>query len=489
MDNNNLKPKSIGGVSFKDEPANGYQPSYQDQSSKPQGGGNSSGPDKSLIVCWVLGAIAVILLIVLIVAIVKKNSSNGDGKESTNTEAGVTGDEDGTTEGKTEGTTETDTKETTEESTDTEVTTEQTTAASAYEYVAPSQFSGDWRDFQISINDVYYQFPFPYPVLETTGWTIDNAPTQIGSGKSEAVFATSSVSGKKFMFYVTNPYATGQAPENCLVTGLLIESDCTEDEVKLADTIVFLTATKSDFKTTFGAPDFVQDYEDMEYVYYSTDDATGNLELKVDSNEVCYEIYIENLAMPEGLAASTDIPTEAPDINSSYVAPTGPSADVADSIITIDGYNYKLPCPVSEFTKNGWMVETMTDEYINANSNTLSALEKNGEKFFCTITNYTDDTIYTANGMVTMIDAYDEYSKNVEIVFPGNISLTGNASDFEAAYGGYEEFVCDRDDEYEGLYYNVYIPLDDNESIFIWLECDYNTGDILEYQYEYDNYD
>lgn len=479
MENNNLKPKSIGGISFKDEASGGYQNSYQNQISQAPAGGNSSGNNnnnKKGILWAIIGAVALILLIVLIIVLVKKNDSTDDNKENTTTEAGV--DE------TTEGTTEADTEETTEG------TTEQTTEASAYEYTAPTQFSGDWTDFQISINDVYYQFPFPYYVLGANGWVIDNAPSTVGSGETEIVFAASPHSGKDFMFYVTNPNATAQPLDNCLVTGLLIESDCTEDVVKLADNIVFLTATKSDFKAAFGAPDFVQEYEDMEYVSYITDDYKGSLELEVDANELCYKISIENMAMPEGLEVSTEIPTEAPDINSAYQAPAGPSTDIADSIITIDGYNYMLPCPVSEFTKNGWMMETMTEEYINAESRIISAFEKDGEKFFCTITNYTDDTIYTANGMVTRIDAYDDYAKAVEIVFPGNIALTGNASEFEALYSGHENYACDKDDEYETLCYSVTVFLDEDghESVFIWVDCDYATGEILEYMYEYNKY-
>lgn len=482
MDNNNLKPKSIGGISFTDEVPKPNQSSYQHQTSRPQGGGNSSGPNKSVMVCWILGAIALVLIIVLIVAIVKKNGSSDDDNKTTGTETTVTEDN-----GKTEDTTEADTKETTEETTENTTATGNTQAG--YEYIAPTQFSGNFRDFQISINGVYYQFPFPYSVLGANGWVIDNAPTEVGSGETEIVFAASPHSGKDFMFYVTNPNATSQPLNNCLVTGLMLESDCTEDEVKLADNIVFLTATKDDFKNAFGAPDFVQEYEDMEYVSYYTDDYEGSLELEVDANKLCYKIYIENMAIPEGLETSVDIPTEAPEINASYVAPTGPSTDVADSIITIDGYNYKLPCPVSEFTKNGWTIETKSEDYIYGNSKILSALEKDGEKFFCTITNYNDDTIYTVNGMVTMIDAYDDYSKVIEIVFPGNIALSGNASQFEAAYSGYESYVCERDDEYETLCYNVSVPLSgDNESIFIWIDCDYTTGEILEYQYEYNDY-
>ncbi len=486
MDNNNLKPKSIGGITFKDEPAKSPQQSYQSQSSQLQGGGKSSGGNNAIL--WVIiGILSVALLIAIIILIVKDKDSSKDKKEEITTEATTSeeGKTDATTEAGTDATTEAKPEETTSAST--EGTTTGNTQASGYEYVAPTAFSGDWRDFQISINDVYYQFPFPYTVLGANGWVIDNAPANIGSGDTEIVFAASPHSGKDFIFSVTNPSATSQTIEKCLVTALMIESDCTEDVVKLADNIVFLTATKDDFKATFGAPDFVQEYEDMEYVSYYTDDLYGSLELEVDSNKVCYKIYIENMAMPENLEVDTEISSTPPEINAAYQAPTGPSTDVADSIITIDGYNYQLPCPVSEFTKNGWKMETMTEEYINADSWTLSAFEKDGEKFFCEITNYTDDTIYTANGMVTMIDAYDEYAKNIEIVFPGNIALTGNASEFEALYSGYENYACDKDDEYETLCYNVTVFLDPDghKSIFIWLDCDYNTGEILEYQYEY----
>lgn len=485
MDNNNFKPKEIGGVSFKDEPAKGYQQSYQ--SSQPQGGGGKPSGGNNMMLWIIIGVLAVALLVVIVILVVRDKDSSKDKKEGTTIEATTSeeGKTDATTEAGTDATTEANTGDTTEATTATATT--EATQTGAYEYIAPTAFSGDWTDFQISINDVYYQFPFPYPILAANGWVVDNGPSTVGSGDTELVFAASPHSGKDFIFSVTNPSATAQSIDNCLVTGLMIDSDCNEDVVKLADNLVFLTATKADFKATFGAPDFVQEYEDMEYVSYITDDYMGALDMEMDSNGVCYEITIENKSLPEGLAVNTEITTDAPEINASYVAPTGPSTDVTDSIITIDGYNYKLPCPVSEFTKNGWTMETMTDEYINSNSWTLSAFEKDGEKFFCEIKNYTDDTIYTANGMVCMIDAYDDYAKSVEIVFPGNIALTGNASEFEAAYSGYENFTCDKDDEYETLCYNVTVFLDPegHESIFIWLDCDYNTGEILEYQYEF----
>ena len=287
MDNNNLKPKSIGGVSFKEEPANGYQPSYQNN--QPQGGGNSSGNNNNTILWIIVGVLAVALLVVIVVLIVKKKDSSGDKTEEITTEA--TTSEEATTENTA------DTQGTTEAST--EATTQQVATGSSYEYVAPTSFSGDWTDFQISINDVYYQFPFPYYVLNANGWVIDNAPTSVGSGETEIVFAASPHSGKDFTFYVTNPNATAQPIDGCIVTGLLIESDCTEDVVKLGDNLVFLTATKSDFKAAFGAPDWVQEYGDMEYVSYITDDYKGTLDMEMDANGLCYEIAIENMAMPE----------------------------------------------------------------------------------------------------------------------------------------------------------------------------------------------
>lgn len=485
MENNNLKPKSIGGVSFNEEPAQAYQPSYQYQGGQGQGGNTpSGGNNKWGILCAVLGVVVAILIIVLIVVIIKKNdSSDEDKKEKTTTEATVDEDDD-----EDDDTTEEITEDDTEEPA--EVTTEYVATGSTYEYIAPTELSGDWRDFQISINDVCYQFPFPYYVLEANGWIISDAPQQIPSGESEFISATSPVSGKDFMFDVTNPQTTSQPIENCFVTALIVESDCTEDVIKLAEDIVFLEAVKQDFLNTFGAPDWAYVDGDMEYLSYYTDDWNGTLDLELDADKVCYRISIENLAMPEGIEVEMEISAEAPDINASYVAPTGPSTELTDNIITIDGYNYKLPCPVSEFTKNGWTLETMTDEYISSNSNILSAFEKDGEKFFCTIANYTDDTIYTYNGMVTLIDVFAGYSDKVEIVFPGDIEIGDNASEFEALYSGYENYECDKDDEYESLNYSVTVAFDEyaNEGVFIWVDCNYATGEIIEYMYEYFNY-
>ena len=130
----------------------------------------------------------------------------------------------------------------------------------------------------------------------------------------------------------------------------------------------------------------------------------------------------------------------------------------------------------------------MTEETLTGGSMTYSAFERDGDKFFCMIRNFTDNTIFTYNGMVTLIDCVEGYCDGIEIVFPGNIKIGDLGSDFEALYGHMENYSCDKDDEFEDLSYNVYFPLDDNyyQNIYIWVDCDYDTGVITDYSYEYE---
>lgn len=488
--NNNLKPQSIGGISFNEEPPRQqYQQNYQSQGNMSQG--TSLPPDKNnkwIIMCVVLAVLAVILLIILISVIVKKDDSSDDKDDKTTIEAT---DEDDN-EDDDEDDEDEDTEEIVEDTTESTLeTTEEYVPESSYEYVAPTAFSGEWTDFQVSINDKYYQFPMPYQVLEADGWIVDYDPGDVDSGDGIYVEIESPVTGHLFTFYVTNPYTTSQPAENCFVTGFEVDETCTEDVIKLSDNITFLSSSKQDFQSEFGAPDYAGEYDDgTEYIDYSTDDFEGYMDITLNQDGIFSKLMMENLAMPEGLEISQDISTEAPEINASYVAPMGPSTDIYDNIITVDGDYYKLPCPVSEFTKNGWEIESMTEEIISGGSLVYSAFERDGEKFFCMIRNYTGDTIYTFNGMVTMIDCTEGYADGIEIVFPGNIKIGDPASSFEAVYAGLEGYSCDNDSEYESLSYSFWATINEDtyENINIYVDCDYETQIITQYTYEYNNY-
>ena len=207
------------------------------------------------------------------------------------------------------------------------------------------------------------------------------------------------------------------------------------------------------------------------------------MEIETNLDGVISAVRFVNTKEPEGFEIDAgQISTEAPDINSLYVAPTGPSTDRFDDIITIDGYNIQLPVPVTELTAQGWTLDTATDDYISGNSFTWTSMEKNGEKIDVTLRNYTSDSILPVNAYITEITVDVTYC-SLEVIFPGGLKAGDTGDAFAAVYSDLGEDYYTADEE--GDYYSVYNYDEEDVSKRIYVYMNYDdTGIIDSYSYE-----
>lgn len=420
----------------------------------------------------VLGIVAAIILVAIIILIV----SGGKDKDK---------DKDKTTE---ETTTEADTEEPgdTEDPDDTTESTEDPDEPElpGYTYEWPSELSDDWHDYQISIDGTIYQFPLPYSEWESKGWRADYLPTYIAANTYD--YTTFYNDNMELTVYIANFALNEASVDECFVIGIDIDGDYDEisenAEIILPGNLIYGESTGTDVKTVCGAPDYF--YEDDEGTYksydYVGDTYEDGLEIETDENDVIKDIRFINSKAPEGVEISaSDISTEPPAINELYVAPTGPSTDRFDDIITLDGFSVKLPVPMSELINAGWTLDTATDDYLAGNSYTWTSMEKNGEKIDITLVNYTPNAILPINAYVTEITVDISYC-SLEVLFPGGIKVGDPGTTFESLYGDLgDDYIADE----EGDYYSVYSSGDPYRHIYAYMDYD-DSGLIDSYTYE-----
>ena len=368
---------------------------------------SDSGESKSkkgLVIALVCIAIAAIIVAVTII-IVASNKKDKDKK--TTTEISTTS------------------------STDTGTTTE-TVEPQGYQW--PETLSDSWTDYQIKIDGVIYELPIKYSDFMSQGWSTDSAPSSVGSGQSQSVDVN--INGLEVSIEVANYALTEQSIDECYVVSLcfLEYNDCSGNhEIYFPGNLEWKVSGTEDVKKAYGAPDYIDDDNDYQQytMVYSNEEYDSGYSLCVDkTNDTVLYFGLYNSEVPEEVDIDpSQMSNEPPAINSEYVAPSGPSENIYDGIITLDGVNYLLPCPVSEFTANGWKISNRVDDVIYANSSCSTELEKDGSKISISIDNYTSNSIIPVNGYVSCVSVEPEYC-SLEVVFPGGITCGAHESVF-----------------------------------------------------------
>lgn len=343
-----------------------------------------------------------------------------------------------------------------------------------YTYEWPTALSDDWLDYTISINGTIYDLPMPYGEFKAQGWEADYLSTSVAANSYD--YTTFTKDGIEMQVLLIN-YGLKEVPvEQSFVAGFSIDPDwydvSSNTTIELAGGIKWMEATESDIKKAYGAPDYTYtgDYDGEAYTTmdYADDEYRSGMDFELNADGKLYSISIADVSVPDGLNVdAADIDTAPPEINSYYVAPTGPSTDLYDHIITInETEHYKLPVPVSEFTANGWILDTATDDYIAGESSVYTYIEKDGEKIYVRIMNYTTDALLPVNGYITYISADLDYFKT-PISFPGGYAMGDHYSSFEAVFG-------DKGDDYD---------FDDSYSSFISLDYSCYDEDVVGVDY------
>lgn len=398
--------------------------------------------NKGMIIGIVCGVLAVVAIIAIILLVKGKDKDPNTTEKSTEV----------TTASPTDGTTET---------VGPNVPDVPDVPAAAWQ--CPTEVSDRWQDYTFAVNGEVYALPMPYKIVMDRGWIADSIPQSIPAG--DTAYFTITLNGLEAYAIVVNYSLSATSIENCYLIGFSIDSETMNVPAgtvyEIAAGVKLGESNVQQTKAALGAPDNFYEGDPEEYPegYVSLDYVGDNWEDGIDMEfhgDVLTSISIGNTAVPEGFELDpTGIETLPPSINSTYVAPEGPSADRFDSIITVGEKHYKLPVPVSEFTADGWTLDSATEDYIAGNSATDTCLQKDGSKINVTLVNFTDNAILPINAFVKEIEVEAGYC-DIDVIFPGGLRVGDPGSKFAEVYSDMGDNY-ERDDGWTSfISYRVY---------------------------------
>lgn len=371
-------------------------------------------------------------------------------------------------------------EETKEPKTKEEETKEETQVANKANAV-----SDDIYDYTFELNGVVYQLPCLYSELAANGnWTIDSykdltEESEVDSGESEYFSIKNDIAS--IDIYVKNVSLDTKPIKDCVITSI---------EVQAGDNVDFTiakgikcTSKPEEVKAAFGDPTSSSSDSDSERLDYEED---YNIEtcFYFDKDSPKYNsITIECV---KEVDMNAEVSDEIPEYLSQYKAPSAITDNVKDTIFEVDGVVYQLPCPVSEFTKNGWEFEKDEDfkvvgagdkEYLSA------SLVKGDFTLDLELTNFSKNATTPENCAITTINfsrynlkgTSDDFAK-----FSGGLGLRSSLDDLKAVCSGEDfstndgsygtSFRYTSPDYTKGVKYSI-----DNENSFVDVTVENNS--------------
>ncbi len=402
--------------------------------------------------------VSVIAALVLVVALIMAIMPKDEGEDLT-TEASTSQSTDAVTE---------DTTATT-----TEATTE----------VQPD-FAGTWTDFKFLIDETEYELPMAYSVWSSYGWKTDVPAMSLNSGEICTIKCYNE--DIECSVYITN-YTEKDAPiEDCYVTGIVFFGDVHSvsenvpivlpSDIKIYTKSATRSSVIEDVYDAYGEPD---NETKNEYVtqYQYLDDKFNRLVLRGDGNGGIYRMMYVCMETPDGAKIQGGSRVEVSPLNNDYVSPTA-TTDRFDDIFNIDGVNYKLGVPVSQFEANGWTLECEKTE-LEPNHVKEAKLIKGDSSIEVTLSNTSIFYIDVSQAQIYDIRFTTEGMNGMDVTFPGGLKLGMTAGSFVELYGDMPNFFdTERNGNRELTVYNfvytgqiameaIAVPSDDVEIYII----------------------
>ena len=260
-------------------------------------------------------------------------------------------------------------------------------------------------DCSFKLEGKSYTLPFAYSQLEADGWTTDiDMDQELDAYTYTFIHIRKDGKDETISVDLFNGTGNTQKLKDCKVSAIEFTERLTQsysfelgNGIKPGDDQATVTAA-------MGTPTNTSDSDSYSSIYYGESRDSGQIgfvwwkdaETVANGNNQLTVSYYQR----EGSATSNEVPAYL----SEYKAPSAMGGDFDSSTFTLDGTVYQLPCPVTEFTKNGW---TITDsEDIPAGRESYGGyMEKNGVKLSVNFYNYADYQTTAENCAVSEIEA------------------------------------------------------------------------------------
>ena len=326
-------------------------------------------------------------------------------------------------------------------------------------------------DCSFTLEGKAYTMPFDYSQLEADGWTTDTDMSQELKGYTYTfIYIKKDGKDEKLTIDIYNGTGNNKALKDCKVSTI----DITEKQAETYSFALGSGVKPGDDQTTvaaaMGTP--TNDEENDNYYSYSYGESrdTGKIHFvwwkdpKSQANGH-NSIQISYFQQEESVSSS-----EVPAYLSEYQAPDAMGADFDSSTFTLDGVVYKLPCPASEFVKNGWTITE--DEEVPAGREVYGGeMEKNGVKIRVNYYNYAEYQTTGINSAISQVEAtnYSDNDPVPNIQVPKGINFGMKQADLETALSG-SSVKFDKSDGSSDYVTYTYSDYDIGSDAYFWYD-------------------
>ena len=248
---------------------------------------------------------------------------------------------------------------------------EQTTEAPAAEAPAADTSSEDLMDFSFKFDGVPYKLPCDYKEFADNGWILDTDTSEEVNANTYGI--TRLKKGEdRVSVYVYNPTSNVQKVEDCKIAEITVYGrDNVSFELPKGITVA---SSAEEIREAYGKPSKSTTESDYESLQYKPSDDSYDSQVNFyvyDDKERSY-ISVKNMIVQEG--DKTEASTEVPSYLASYKAPEELGTDSQSPVFELDGTVYRLPCPLSAFTDNGWVIYEKDADSIDAGNTSYSTV-------------------------------------------------------------------------------------------------------------------
>lgn len=277
------------------------------------------------------------------------------------------------------------------------------------------KLSDDLYSFQVSIDGTVVQVPTWVSDFETLGFTCEEDLSQ-KLYPDEEKFVSWYKDDYDVYTVIKNPGINTASYADCVIEEISVYEE-EGIKVKFPGGIQLGEATVEDVVEAHGAPSDAEDDEISYDMYYWLVESEKEIRLSFDAEtEKLDNISIQNTAELEGM--NNEVSKEVPKEVTAYKAPEALGSDMLSGNIELEGKLYTLPCPLSEFLENGFILNMRHTPSVVAGkaSDSVEMRYGNASNTF-EIINFSEDATTPENCFVTTVKVSKEY-KNFNLTLP-----------------------------------------------------------------------
>ena len=338
------------------------------------------------------------------------------------------------------------------------------------------ELPGKLSDFAFAIDGEAYSLPMSVEALNSMGWIYDGDDTK--SMDSESFLEGSTIKRGKVTLTADIVNLEGEALPiaSCQMGGITLDLRENKDmQVTLPGEIVMGKSSLDDVLEAYG--EAADQYEEKDTIFLTYEYGIyKKADLLFDAQEeILYKIEMKNFRNPSSEKVSGQVSREPPKEVLGYTRPEGLQEDISAFALEYGGFYYRIPAPVAEFLKNGWsLLEEGSDKSVEAGKHGYVALEKDGQRLYGVVTNYSDVPIIIENSFVTSVHGDFEVTKVPIKVYKG-ITLGMDEENVKALLDGVE-YVTKEEDGVLNYYYYA----DEEQLDYLKISIDQSLGLVRE---------